>query len=394
MMSPGDVGGLTPSKLLSIVWVVTAIAITLVVFRFAIRLFIVKKTTIDNVLVSDVLVLLALATLITMAGLYGQVIPIMFDLDLVIAGKPPLSPETMLEFEERADYYLRVQFGIIILFWTCVWAVKLSILVFYKSLFDRLSRAYLYAWWAVVVFVGLTYVGCWALQFDSCSPLKSYFKIGDCDKPRDIGVSNDSLYYSTAVDIACDLLIMALPLHLLIGLIGVNRKQKAGLAALFCLGFFIIAVALVRVFQTRTTKEHQADPIWLALWSQIEASVAVVVSCLPSFGWLLNKRASSESAYKRRNPSSSGRSTSGIRSPKYPAEAMRLGTIRQGTFLEIDSQDPRDSFDHVAAAEREGAPNTVISKSSRTESQEDVLPSVPHNRILLRQDMVRTEETL
>ena len=66
---------------------------------------------------------------------------------------------------------------------------------------------------------------------------------------------------------------MALPLHLLRGLIGVNRKQKAGLAALFCLGLFIIAVALIRVFQTRATKEHHVDPIWLALWSQIEASV-------------------------------------------------------------------------------------------------------------------------
>lgn len=66
---------------------------------------------------------------------------------------------------------------------------------------------------------------------------------------------------------------MALPLHLLLGLIGVNKKQKAGLAALFCLGFFIIAVALVRVFQTRATKSHHVDPIWLALWSQIEASV-------------------------------------------------------------------------------------------------------------------------
>lgn len=66
---------------------------------------------------------------------------------------------------------------------------------------------------------------------------------------------------------------MALPLRLLLGLIGVNRKQKAGLATLFCLGFFINAVALVRVFQTRATKPHQADPVWLALWSQIEASV-------------------------------------------------------------------------------------------------------------------------
>lgn len=148
--------------------------------RFAIRLFVAKKTTaIDNVLVSDALVLLALVTLVAMAGLYGQIVPTVFDLDLAAARKPFLSPEeSMREFEERADRYLRVQFGIIILFWTCVWAVKLSILVFYKSLFDRLSTRYLYAWWAVVVFVALTYVGCWALQFVSCSPLKSYFLIG------------------------------------------------------------------------------------------------------------------------------------------------------------------------------------------------------------------------
>lgn len=122
--------------------------------------------------------LLALATLIAMAGLYVQIIPTMFDLDLAAAGSPPQSPEGMLEFEERASGYLRIQFGIIILFWTCVWAVKLSILVFYKSLFDRLPRTYLYAWWAVVAFVALTYVGCWALQFESCSPLMSYFTIG------------------------------------------------------------------------------------------------------------------------------------------------------------------------------------------------------------------------
>lgn len=125
---------------------------------------------------------------------------------------------------------------------------------------------------------------------------------------------------------------------------------------------------------------------------------AVVVSSLPSFSWLLNKRPRSTSAYKRRNPSSSARSTSAIRSPpKYPPTALRLGTIvRQGTFSEIldppDRSGPVDThhhLTHVAAAEREGAPSTVISKSRRTESQEDMLPNVPNNRILLRQDLVR-----
>lgn len=82
--------------------------------------------------------------------------------------------------------------------------------------------------------------------------------------------------------------------------------------------------------------------------------------------------------------------------------------IRQGTFLEIDSQDTMgDSFDrHVAAiatagapgapaGEREGAPSTVIvSKSGRRRVEEDdnddggLVPAVPSNRILLRRDMV------
>lgn len=83
---------------------------------------------------------------------------------------------------------------------------------------------------------------------------------------------------------------MALPLHLLLGLFGVNRKQKAGLAAIFSLGFFIIAVALVRVFQTRATKEHHVDPIWLALWSQIEASVGKLHSPSPSPPFLSTKK--------------------------------------------------------------------------------------------------------
>lgn len=202
---------------------VTVLAITFVIFRFAVRLFIVKKMTIDNVLASDVLASIALATLITMAGLYVQIVPVMFDLDLAAAERPLLSSESMLEFKDRADRYLRIQFGIIILFWTCVWAVKLSILIFYKSLFDRLSRVYLYAWWAVVAFVALSYVGCWVLQFLSCKPLGSYFNIGPnstfafspflkltsaghCIRSRDVEVSNASLYYSTAVDVACDLL--------------------------------------------------------------------------------------------------------------------------------------------------------------------------------------------
>ena len=62
--------------------------------------------------------------------------------------------------------------------------------------------------------------------------------------------------------------------------------------------------------------------------------------------------------------------------------------IHHGTFLEVDSQDPRDSYDQVAAAEQGGAPNMVISKSMKAEGREGFGPGVPNNRILLRQEMV------
>lgn len=84
-------------------------------------------------------------------------------------------------------------------------------------------------------------------------------------------MSNFSLYYATAVDILCDLLIMALPLRVLWDL-QINRQQKSALAAIFSLGFVVIVFAVVRVIET-SASIHHVDPIWLGLWSMIEASV-------------------------------------------------------------------------------------------------------------------------
>lgn len=92
-------------------------------------------------------------------------------------------------------------------------------------------------------------------------------------------MSNFSLYYATAVDILCDLLIMALPLRLLWNL-QINRQQKSVLAAIFSLGFIVIVFAVVRVIET-SASIHHVDPIWLGLWSMIEASVGKQRSRLP-----------------------------------------------------------------------------------------------------------------
>ena len=114
---------------------------------------------------------------------------------------------------------------------------------------------------------------------------------------------------------------MALPLRLLWNL-RVNRKQKAALVTIFSLGCIIIVFAIVRVVEIQASTHH-VDPVWLALWSMIEASVgewyfmidvkpqsrltkirplAIIVSCLPLFRVLFYSNRA-DSAFNRRRSS-------------------------------------------------------------------------------------------
>ena len=107
---------------------------------------------------------------------------------------------------------------------------------------------------------------------------------------------------------------------------------------------------------------------------------AVVVACLPSFRILLSARVRSRSSYKRRNASSE-HSSNQIRSTNSRGSVIRMKAIRSGTYFDAESR-------VRASTEGGGPPNTVISTSSKTESQEEILPTIPKDRILKRQDMV------
>jgi len=139
-----------------------------VILRTAIRFYVHRSISIDVACVY-----VALAILISTAGIYTKIAPIMFELDLVSS----LEAAPTAGFEERADLYLRCQFALIVLFWTSVWAVKSSILMFYKDLFERLPRQKRY-WWFVSGYVGFSYLACWATQIASCWPISTYFSIG------------------------------------------------------------------------------------------------------------------------------------------------------------------------------------------------------------------------
>jgi hypothetical protein len=77
------------------------------------------------------------------------------------------------------------------------------------------------------------------------------------------------------------LIVMALPISI-VARVKVSKRQKFGLFAVLSLGVFIIGVAIARVIVTDTKGVHP-EISWLALWSVVESSVAVLVCCLASF---------------------------------------------------------------------------------------------------------------
>lgn len=76
-------------------------------------------------------------------------------------------------------------------------------------------------------------------------------------------------------------IVIVLPIAI-VAHVKISSKQKLGLFAVLSLGVFIIGVAIARVIVTDTQGVHP-EISWLALWSVVESSVAVLVCCLASF---------------------------------------------------------------------------------------------------------------
>jgi hypothetical protein len=91
-------------------------------------------------------------------------------------------------------------------------------------------------------------------------------------------VQGFSVIYSTSVDIASDLMIMALPISLLPSL-HLDFRRKVGLGIAFSLGLVIMSVAIVRMTKL-ISGGTRVDIIGLAIWGAIEPAVAVIVGCL------------------------------------------------------------------------------------------------------------------
>ena len=109
---------------------------------------------------------------------------------------------------------------------------------------------------------------------------------GQCDSPIEQWRQTFNVLYSTSVDVATDLMIMALPIAVLPSL-QLDMRRKIGLGIAFSLGIIIICVAIVRM--TQVIIGQTVDLVGLAVWGAIETSVAIIVGSLPPLKALLSR---------------------------------------------------------------------------------------------------------
>ncbi|KAF2151597.1 hypothetical protein K461DRAFT_268748 [Myriangium duriaei CBS 260.36] len=233
----------------------------------------------------------AFVAYISLAIIYIATMPVIFRIGAIADG----SSQVYAGVIQDAQSVLKIVFSTTILHWSVLWFVKLSMLAFYKELIARL-RTYTRLWWAVAVITALTFlVNVFQFMF-TCQTPSDYFVVGKCLTPAATRLSHVSLWMSFAFDVNTDVMIMLLPL----GLIKQARmplRQKISIGSIFCLALICVAMAAIRVREVGENMKTTSTPsvTWLALWSLVEASIAMIIGCGPGLYEVIRRKTKNSS---------------------------------------------------------------------------------------------------
>ncbi|QKX57585.1 uncharacterized protein TRUGW13939_04703 [Talaromyces rugulosus] len=275
-------------QLLSTAYATIAITTTFMAIRTVLR-FTHRK---GGLQMEDGFVMLSWVTFIALAVMYIVVTRPLYRVDKAI-GTGVLYPT----IEDDALLMIKIFFANTMIFWMVLWSVKLSLLFLYRRLFEGLPDQMRW-WWGVFVFTVLTLIGCIISNFTSCENMHAWFTPGLCSTQRDINAQLTSLYFSFAVDVLTDIMIMLLPLKL-IWILRLPLSQKFAIGTLFSIGIVCVIMAIVRTVQIGSQAKSDSTPSssWLAFWGMIEAGIAVVIGTLPVFAIFFRRQHASRQGY-------------------------------------------------------------------------------------------------
>ncbi|KAI1171187.1 hypothetical protein F4777DRAFT_69679 [Nemania sp. FL0916] len=173
-------------------------------------------------------------------------------------------------------------------FHTCLVLIKFSLLFFFWRL-GRRAQYFKYSWWLVAFLCTASYIAALGTFPYKCALGPFNYIIVDCNTPASIHYAETVRKIDTALDTLTDFLIMLLP-AILLWKVQIPWTKKLAILGIFSLSIITVAVAITRVLSISDMKREdgQSDPSYLWLWTSIEQTVAMVVSCLSAFPQLFN----------------------------------------------------------------------------------------------------------
>ncbi|KAH8649751.1 hypothetical protein BGZ60DRAFT_551169 [Tricladium varicosporioides] len=280
MSSPPSEFSTPPPKInqdtfLGFVWGGLVVATFFVIFRAWAR-----YRTFGRYFMDDAFVLLALILFLASAIIWQCTSKYMYQALYLASG---LSSDISTNFVKETETYLRAQIGIIFLFTSGLWSIKIAFLLFFRRLGENVSGQMLH-WWSVFVFTIVTYiVGIGTIQYNCLAP--SFIQIvTKCSGPEAKYFEHATLATNLAMDVSTDLLILSIPIRML-WKVRIHLRQKLALAAIFCLVMITIAIAIVRF--AVVSQYSQPEQSWLYFWNTIET---IIIACLASFRALFRKQ--------------------------------------------------------------------------------------------------------
>ncbi|OAG43867.1 hypothetical protein AYO21_01719 [Fonsecaea monophora] len=180
--------------------------------------------------------------------------------------------------------------------WASLWCyvigitlIKISVLLFYRRLSVKFSRAFLIATWIGIIYNVLYFLSFGLTLLLLCSPLHSYWDsfnpVWAATHHFHCGSEGAALPASSAFSVAGDFYSTLLPL-ILVYYLELPRRQKIALYALFALGFMAVAAGLVRTVLMYNLLNVDYDftwELWLTwIWAILELYLALFAASAPS----------------------------------------------------------------------------------------------------------------
>ena len=200
---------------------------------------------------------------------------------------PPIS------FVKDSERYYKGSVIVLVFFYTSLWAVKISFLLFFRRLGQNVAGQKV-LWWCVFAFTLASYFVCIGdIQF-SClaAPLEDIF--AHCSLDAAVHFQRSTLKFNCAIDVITDFAskpcrletvlgrsvliggaVMAIPISML-WRVQMSLSRKVALVGIFSLAVITCVFAIVRV-TVISISTRQPDTSWSYLWSSVEQCIGMKV---------------------------------------------------------------------------------------------------------------------